>query len=204
MSGDIPGTTTKPNATLGGWLLRDISILVSFTGIVIGLEWLAGAAPPIWVSIPLWIIGFVLAYSYTYILHEWGHYIGAQLSASQMPLAPYKGVLIGYFDIQKHSRQQFLWLSWGGVVAYTSSACLLAVIYLSGILPNMAPGLALAGLAFLVQSWAVDLPQIVKVHGGADAQMTNQEGATGPVIIRRTVQTWSVLLAALVLWHWFS
>ena len=202
MSSHLEDTTPKPSSSLSGWIIRDLTIAALFLGIVLILDEAAGSSPSIGLRIPIWIAGFVMAYTITYILHEWGHYVGAKLSGSTMPFAPYKSVLIGYFDIDSHTKKQFLFLSWGGVIAYTGSAIFLASIYLSGTLPNIAPGLAVAGLAFLVQSWAVDLPQIFKVHKGADPKKTNTEGATGPLILRRTAQTWSLLTIALFFWTW--
>ena len=70
-----------------------------------------------------------------------------------------------------------------------------------GTLGTVGGGLAVGGLAFLVQALAVDVPQILKVQRGADALKTNQTGATGAIILRRTWQTWIPLTTLLGVWH---
>ena len=60
-----------------------------------------------------------------------------------MPLQPYAGALIGLFDIRRHSRKQFLWLSWGGVIGYLLVMIATLGVYLEG-------GLGLAGAGFAV------------------------------------------------------
>ncbi len=146
-------------------------------------------------------LGFLAAYVLCYIYHEWGHLIGARLTGAAMPLAPYAGALIGYFDIQAHSRRQFLWLSWGGVIAYLAVMAVAIFVYLHGGLGPAGAGFAVGGLAFVVQSLSVDLPQIVKVARGEDVAKTSAEGANARIILRRTWQSWSVLAGVLIIWN---
>lgn len=146
------------------------------------------------------ILGFVLAYIVIYTIHEWGHLLGARVTNSQMPLAPYRGALIGYFDPSAHSKNQFLALSWGGVIGYLIASTAMILSYFNA--PSwFNAGAATAGLAFTVQSLAVDLPQILKVHGGADPTETNQAGTQPQLILKRTWQTWVPLGALLTLWN---
>lgn len=145
--------------------------------------------------------GFIAAYALCYVYHEWGHLIGAKLAGAQMPLASYAGALIGSFDIRAHSRTQFLSLSWGGVLGYVLTLAAALIIYVSGNLGLAGAGFAVGALAFNVQSLSVDLPQIVRVHRGADIARTSAEGANAGVILRRTWQSWSVLALVLLAWN---
>lgn len=146
-------------------------------------------------------LGFLAAYVLCYVYHEWGHLIGARLAGAAMPLAPYAGALIGYFDIQAHSRRQFLWLSWGGVIAYITVMTVGLSLYVHGGLGPAGAGFAVGGLAFVVQSLSVDVPQIVRVMRGDDIARTSAEGANARIILRRTWQSWSVLAGLLIIWN---
>jgi hypothetical protein len=136
-----------------------------------------------------------------YMLHEWGHLAGALLTSSTMPLNEYLNVGIGHFDIASHSRTQFLALSWGGVAGYGLVLFGVALLYLNVDLPWVAGGLLVGGLAFVVQSLAVDLPQIWRVHRGADIAATSAAGANATVILRRTWQTWTPLAVLILAWN---
>ena len=143
-------------------------------------------------------LGFICAYMACYMLHEWGHLAGAKLTGSHMPILSPKGVLIGAFDLAKHSREQFLGLSWGGVLGYLLVASICWLVWFMGSLGWFGAGLAVGGLAFVVQSLAVDMPQIVKVWRGADMVATSKDGANGAIIVKRTWQTWIPLAAVIV------
>jgi hypothetical protein len=147
------------------------------------------------------VLGFIGAYVLCYIYHEWGHLIGATARGAHMPLSSYRGALIGLFDVRKHTREQFLWLSWGGVIAYGLVALAAVAIHFSGELGAAGAGFAIGGLAFLVQSLSVDGPQIWRVHRSADPATTNAAGTRPALILKRTWQSWSVLAVCLVLWN---
>ena len=119
-----------------------------------------------------------------------------------MPLNHYKTPLIGQFDATQHSVGQFLALSWGGIVGYLVAALGALAIYFSGTTSWWGAGLACGGLAFVVQSLAVDLPQVWAVMKGADPVTTNKSMATPAIILRRTWQTWLPLAAAIALYAW--
>jgi len=146
-------------------------------------------------------VAFILAYALCYIYHEWGHLIGAVLFGGKMRINAYKGILIGSFSIADHTTRQFLALSWGGVLAYLTVTTLAVLVYFSSHLGLVGAAFAIGGLAFVVQSLSVDLPQIAKVSQGADPATTNATGASGAVILRRTWQSWAVLTLLLVLWN---
>ncbi len=186
---------------LAGWLVRDALIVGVLALGLLGLHtWHLGADG--WLSGSLVAVGgFVTAYVTCYILHEWGHWAGARLAGAEVGIGPYNQPLLARFDPAAHSRAQFLALSWGGVAGYSFVAMLCIAVWV-GLREHLAPAaLAVGGLAFLVQSLAVDLPQIIKVTRGADALQTNRQGASPQVIMRRTWQSWSVLAAVLVVWN---
>ena len=126
--------------SLLGWLLRDGIIITAFIVLSVALADVGG-----FIS----ILGFVTAYIVIYAMHEWGHLLGARATLSEMPLAPYKSALIGFFDPANHSKKQFLALSWGGVIGYLVTSAVMVLSYL--VTPTwFNAGAAVAGLAFTV------------------------------------------------------
>lgn len=195
----------ETGGSLAGWGLRDLSIMTISAAIILGLgQWQAATA-----STTSHIVGaaagFVIGYVLCYIVHEWGHLIGAKLSGSVMPLSRYSSPLIGSFDIYAHNRRQFLAMSWGGIAGYVLVGALLVTLYFVDYRGTVSGGLAVAGLAFNVQSLCVDLPQIVRVQrlqqSRSDIAETNRTGASGAVILKRTGQSWAALALLLALWH---
>ncbi len=55
----------------------------------------------------------------TNTLHEWGHYTGARLSGSVAPVLekPVKHFFMFNFSFEENDARQFLWMSWGGILA---------------------------------------------------------------------------------------
>lgn len=191
--------------SLAGWGLRDIAIATVSAVTVLGLaQWQAATSSTV-SQVAGGVIGFIIGYVLCYIVHEWGHLIGARVTGAAMPLARYASPLIGHFDITSHSRRQFLALSWGGVSGYMLTGTILVAAYFSDYQGTVSGGLAVAGLAFNAQSLSVDLPQITRVHrlrqSGAEIVETNQAGASGKTILKRTGQSWLLLSLALAAWH---
>jgi hypothetical protein len=188
------------NPSLKGWLLRDALITLVVTTSLSQVHAWQLTSPSALLSASSGLIGFIFTYIVIYMAHEWGHWVGARSSRSAMPFAPYRSPLIGYFDTQKHTPTQFLFLSWGGVLAYLcASICAVLIFFVT---PGaVTAGMAIAGLAFTVQSLSVDLPQIIKVHRNADPHATNQQGTVPNLILKRTWQTWLPLAAILLLWN---
>ncbi len=195
----------EAEGSLAGWGLRDIAIATLSAVTVLGLaQWQAATSSTLSQIVGA-VVGFVIGYVLCYIVHEWGHLIGARITGSAMPLSRYSSPLIGHFDITAHSRGQFLALSWGGVVGYVAVGTLLVAAYFIDYRGVVSGGLAVAGLAFNVQSLSVDLPQIVRVHrlqlAGSEIVETNRSGASGETILKRTAQSWALLALALTAWH---
>ena len=187
--------------SLAGWLLRDVGITLGAGLVAYGLFALWSAMPNRATGSACGLAGFVTAYVVCYMVHEWGHLAGARLAGANMPLNQYNTPAIGHFDIRQHDRGQFLWLSWGGVAGYCSAAVVIAALYLLTSLPWLGGGLALGAAAFVLQSLAVDLPQIFRIHRGDDIAATHAAGAAAPVILRRTWQMWVPLFVAVALAH---
>ena len=193
--------TEQRDGTLGGWILRDVLIVAVLTLLLWGLVQWHAATQGVLAALLGSVLGFVSAYIVCYIVHEWGHLLGARLAGATMPLNGYKGALLGRFDIAAHSQAQFLALSWGGVLGYLGVAAIAVSLYLGAGLAWVGAGLAVGGLAFVLQSLAVDLPQIFRVMGGEAATDVNASGATPQVILRRTWQTWVPLALVLLIWN---
>lgn len=197
--------SAAPGGSLAGWGLRDVAIATISAVAVLGLaQWQAATSSTLSHIVGA-TIGFIIGYVLCYIVHEWGHLIGARTTGAAMPLSRYASPLIGSFDIPAHSRRQFLALSWGGVLGYVLVGTLLVTSYFIDYQGTVSGGLAVAGLAFNVQSLSVDLPQIARVHrlkqSGDDIVVTNRTGASGKTILKRTGQSWSLLALALAAWH---
>jgi hypothetical protein len=188
-------------ATLPGWLLRDATITTVLGLLLWALYSWHDATGSAVAATAGAIIGFVAAYLFCYVYHEWGHLLGARLTRADMPLNAYAGAPIGRFDVAAHSRRQFLSLSWGGVAGYVLVMTLLVGFYLIGGWGWVGAGLAVGAIAFVSQSLAVDLPQIWRVTRGADPLETNRRGASAAVILRRTWQAWLPLTALLLAWN---
>ena len=180
--------------SFGGWLLRDLAIVL----FIVTAIWLASLAPASIASLLVNLLSFVGAYAVCYIAHEWGHWIGGQLAGADQPFLAYNTPLMTAFDISAHTPIQFVAMSWGGVAGYFSAAVAMLTLYALGW---AAGGLAVGALAFVVQSLAVDVPQVLKVQSGADPARTNREGAAPSVILARTWQTWIPLAGAIIAWH---
>ena len=152
------------------------------------------AYPYWWIAAPVCLIAFSVCFSLCYIVHEWGHFLGAKWSGIDMPLAPYKGVTLGLFHIDDYSRRQYLWLSWGGDIGHLVVTLCAGFIYLQ--FPNLvSTAFLVGGIAFTVQALSVDQPIIWQVTRGANILEAAEAGTTPGIILKRTWQSW--LAAAL-------
>ena len=192
------------NARLSNWVIRDILIVGVLSAALAALDAWHGEAATWWTAVLTSLAGFITAYVTCYILHEWGHWAGAIASGASVRILPPSQPLLAGFDISAHSTRQFVWLSWGGVLGYAVVAASCLTLY--ALAPDRlgTAALAVGGLAFLVQSLAVDVPQIVRVLRGADPAEANRAGASPAVIVRRTWQTWSVLAIAIIGWSFLT
>jgi len=62
---------------------------------------------------------FIAATVLAGIVHEWGHFSGARLSGARSPVheKPIKYFFIFDFSFDANDTRQFLWMSWGGILA---------------------------------------------------------------------------------------
>jgi hypothetical protein len=101
-----------------------------------------------------------------FLLHEWGHLLGARLAHAKLefPAQLYSPFLFK-FDVVHNGRREFLAMSYGG---YASSV--LGVVGLALVLPRDAlsgqVGL-LAGVLGVLATLALELPTTVRVYRGA-------------------------------------
>ena len=190
----------KNEPTLTGWIVRDVLIvLVVAAGLTAGRWWLSdgyGWISGIIVSVP----AFIACYAVCYILHEWGHYLGALLTGIRMPIGPYKGAFLGQFHIDDYDRRQYLWLSWGGDLGHLIVTVIAVALYISFGGITLA-AFAVGGIAFSIQSLAVDQPVIWKVTFGSDIKEAAAVGTTPQVILKRTWQTWVPGALVLMAYH---
>lgn len=196
MSTGLDATSNKPMPSLSGWITRDLLIILTVTAILLGLDSLYLMYPYWWVAAPVCFIAFVACFFLCYVVHEWGHYLGARFTGIKMPLAPYKGVTLGQFHIDDYSKRQFLWLSWGGDIGHVLVTLVAGYVYFE--FPALvSAAFFTGGVAFTVQALSVDQPIIWRVTYGADILKTTQAGTTPALILKRTWQSW--LAAILVL-----
>ena len=180
---------------------RDLMIAALFVMACAGLDSWYAANGSLISLVAGWVGSFVLGFLIIYLSHEWGHYLGARLAGADIPLGSGKGILLGLFDPEKHSRRQFMWMALGGEVGYFIPAPLFILLFWDH--PPLQ-GLALAGAAFIVQALYVDVPVLAKINRGADIQATLDDGTAGPVILRKTAISWGLLAAAIAAYAVFA
>jgi len=102
-----------------------------------------------------------------YLIHEWGHLIGARLGHSvvRLPASPTE-VFLFNFDSDRNGRTQFLIMSMGGYIASVIVIWfLLTTLSLTTIAGAVAIGLTAAGV---VATAVLEIPPFVHVwRGGA-------------------------------------
>ena len=182
--------------------MRDLAIAVVIFVALYLCHHLVEANPVWYLILPVCLSGFVSCFALCYIVHEWGHYIGAYLAGIKMPLSRYTSAFLGRFHIRDYDRRQYLWLSWGGDIGHVLVTLLACVIYIAQ--PGVTTGaFAIGGLAFSAQALAVDQPVIWRVTYGADIESTTSAGTQPGVIIKRTWQTWIPLGLMLLAFNLF-
>lgn len=145
-------------------LLRDL-VLIVITVVVWNLSRTLEAAqsPAMW---PVSLLGGVLIALCGYLLHEWGHLIGAMVSRSRVELPErVSAVFLFKFDTGLNSRAQFLSMSIGGFIA---SGIVVAALFslLSFDLWVNRTALALTVLGVLATA-ILELPPAWRVYRGA-------------------------------------
>lgn len=101
-----------------------------------------------------------------YLLHEWGHLIGAWASRSrvQLPERAWTSAFLFRFDIGRNSREQFLAMSAGGFIASTLAVALLLTVLPAHLLASrIALGLTLLGV---LATFILEIPPAWRVYRG--------------------------------------
>ena len=102
-----------------------------------------------------------------YLLHEWGHLIGALLARGTVVLPrPFESPFLFRFDLHRNSRRQFTWMAAGGFVS-----SLLLVVFLLAALPSglLASQIALSLVALgVLATFVIEVPEFwgVVIKGG--------------------------------------
>jgi hypothetical protein len=131
------------------------------------------------------------------LVHEWGHYTGARLAGAEAPVfkQPVRYFFLFDFPFDRNDRRQFLWMSWGGILAPW-----LLVLLTALSVPIDNPSRALLLAAFVGRSVAIavfEVPVALETARGAEplAELKRQVKAGGLVRGR-----WIGLAAGALVW----
>ena len=146
-----------------GFVLRDAA-LVALAGALVALDASSRAAGR--PSVALGLASGVLVALGSFLLHEWGHWLGAVLTGARVHrprtvLSPF----LFWFDTSSSTRAQFLSMSVGG---YAATGLAVAAI-VAGADPSTTSGATALALAVvgLVVTAAAELPTTFRVARGA-------------------------------------
>lgn len=155
-------------------------------------------------------LGFVAGFILCFAFHEWGHWLGARLAGVELALNDYWQAIRGYstthrlipdFDGTVHSPGQFLWMSWGSVLAYLFASLVAFLVHVDGVLGVTGAAFSIGVMAFTAQSLALDMPVIVQVMRGAEVAPCFSRHMTSEKIKRRTIYSLAALAVAVIAWN---
>ena len=146
-------------------LMRDL-LLIAFTGWLWRLA-IEHGAPEAAGGYALHVATALMTVIAAYLVHEWGHLIGAWISGSRffLPAHIAASPFLFRFDNVRNTRRHFVWMVWGGFV---SSIAL--VILLVALLPRelLAAQIALGMTALgVIATFVIELPEFWRVYRGA-------------------------------------
>ncbi|HEY0917463.1 MAG TPA: hypothetical protein VGE22_21455 [Solimonas sp.] len=145
-------------------LARDLAVVATTLALVAWSHQLQAAGTALhW---PVAILGGALVAVSGYLVHEWGHLLGALSRGSRVELPPtLAAVFLFKFDSDRNDRRQFLAMSMGGFIASIVVVALLAVILDLGYWADrIAMGLTVLGVA---ATFILEVPGAWKVYKGA-------------------------------------
>jgi hypothetical protein len=118
---------------------------------------------PWWLSVTA---GLLLGIS-GFLLHEWGHLIGAHTSGGRaVPARSLRSIFLFAFDVQRSSPRQFLAMSYGG---YIASILGLGLVFALVSLDRLSGQVALGFTGFgLLVTAVLEIPTTVRVLRGRD------------------------------------
>lgn len=102
-----------------------------------------------------------------YLIHEWGHLIGALLARGNVVLPRmFESPFLFRFDLHRNTRRQFTWMASGGFVSSIILVALLVALLPSGLLATQI-ALALVALGVLA-TFVIEVPEFwgVVIKGG--------------------------------------
>lgn len=149
-------------------VIRDV-LLIAITINLWILTVMIGPADGVW-SLAISVVTGLMTVLIGYLLHEWGHLIGAWLRGSVVHLpASTASVFLFRFDTVQNSREQFLAMSAGGFISSIIVVAFLIVALPQGLLAStIALGLTALGV---LATFILEIPPAWKVlRGGAMPQ----------------------------------
>ena len=148
------------------WLklgVRDAVIVALTVAVWLFTDGRPEAVTPWWLSV---IAGLLLGVT-GFLLHEWGHLLGARISGGRaLPARSLRSVFLFAFDVQRSSPRQFLAMSYGGYIASVLGlGVVLALVSLDRLSGQVALGFT--GFGLLVTA-VLEIPTTVRVLRGRD------------------------------------
>ena len=131
-------------------------VLLIRDALMLGLTLWLWLAPSLWAESG-WAANSLLALLTVlcaYLLHEWGHLLGAVVSGSRvhLPSGPLSSPFLFRFDVSRNTSRQFCSMSLGGFAASLIVLALMFWLLPSGLLASHIT-LGLAGLGVLATLW---------------------------------------------------
>jgi len=118
------------------------------------------------------VAGFVIAST----IHEWGHFAGARLSGAVSPVLeePKQHFFMFDFALDQNDARQFLWMSWGGILAPWVAVLLVAVAVPASLLSGAVLIATLVSKAVAVAVFEVPIALATERGGEPGAELTKQ------------------------------
>lgn len=145
-------------------LARDVAVAAITIALVAWSHQLQAAGSALhW---PLALLAGALVAVSGYLVHEWGHLLGALSRGSRVELPPtLAAVFLFKFDSDQNDRRQFLAMSMGGFIASIIAVALLAgMLDMSYWADRIAMGLVVLGV---IATFILEVPGAWKVYKGA-------------------------------------
>jgi len=146
-------------------LVRDLAIVAATLALWVPTTNNAGAGS--WWPGLVGVLTALLTVLSGFLVHEWGHLLGAWVAggAFVLPPGPASSVFLFRFDSSRNSREQFLSMSIGGFVASLVVVVVLLAFLPAGLLATkVALGLTALGV---LATFVIEIPGCVKVWRGA-------------------------------------
>jgi hypothetical protein len=121
-----------------------------------------------------------------YLVHEWGHLLGAWFSGSgfELPASPFETFFLFRFDAARSSRPQFFAMALGGFASSVLMVALLAAVLPRGLLASWI-ALALTALGVLA-TFIIEVPEFMRVARGGPipngAAFVQHPGGDAPIL----------------------